>query len=93
LTSATIATLTRAAGVSVAKWTNASPIVPKPEQPDLPHIQILRRTDGRLIIYDDRRPLGRRTVWLAAKGVELAPVIRMAMKYAEKYPEGKMPDD
>jgi hypothetical protein len=76
----------------MAKWSPASPVVNVPTQPEIPHIQILRRTDGRLIIYDDRRPLGRRTVWLAAKGVELAPVIRMAMKYAEKYPEGKMPD-
>jgi hypothetical protein len=41
-----------------------NPIVREPVQPPwLPeHLKILLRTDGKHIVYDDRRPLGDRTV-------------------------------
>lgn len=48
--------------------------VPEPEQPiGIAPLKVLHRTDGKWIVYDPRRELGERTVWVAPS-LELAVV-------------------
>jgi hypothetical protein len=54
---------------------------PPPKQPDgIEPLQVLTRTDGRVIVYDPRLPLGKRTAWegdsVAAGGLEAQRMLR-----------------
>ncbi len=41
--------------------------LPVPTQPDMHPLHVFRRADGKFIVYDERLPVGRRTVRVFAK--------------------------
>jgi hypothetical protein len=69
--------------VSSAKKPPIVTVIPTPTQPDYKPFVVMNRTDGLSIIYDDRQPLGKRTVWTSKRGDKLADAIAVAKKMYE----------
>jgi hypothetical protein len=63
-----------------------SQVVPIPAQPDMKPFQVLQRTDGLWILYNEHNALGGRTVFLAKRGTKLDEMIdRMKLEYEKEF--------
>lgn len=69
-----------------------SPTVPDPGI-RVGRFRVLRRVDGPLIVVDEARPLGQRTVWTGEKGGELGKAADVCRRLSDEATARGEPND